>query len=323
MCTTGLPLSPHYGASKIRWLLRNSPGVSTTHQLAAGPLAAFLLHQLTQESTFAIDVTNAARMQLVDLRFPCCWDAELLAKFDVPDHVLPPIRPSRHQYGTLSMNRDAPIPLRLVCGDQFAALHAEDDRSSAPVLLNLGTGGFVLVATESMPPPVTKLLRSPGAANEYVLEGTINGAGAAIDWAARRWGLDPRKLPWDAWELGPPTDLKFVNFVGGRGSPLWQSTGRSYWIDDSDVEQDPIDVRACMLAVVDSIADLVVENLIEMRRLGMPCDHIRITGGLSNLNYLRRRIVDRCQCRVDRAARTEATAHGVINLLKQEMLIKS
>ena len=61
MRTTGLPLSAHDGASKIRWLLRNSPGVSTTWQLAASLLAAFLLHQLTQGSTFAIDVTNAAR----------------------------------------------------------------------------------------------------------------------------------------------------------------------------------------------------------------------------------------------------------------------
>lgn len=73
MRTTGLPLSAHDGASKIRRLLRNSPGVSTTRQLAAGLLAAFLLHQLTQGSTFAIDVTNAARMQLVD-RCQCRLD---------------------------------------------------------------------------------------------------------------------------------------------------------------------------------------------------------------------------------------------------------
>jgi glycerol kinase len=63
---TGLPLSPHYGASKLRWCWQNLPRVRTAWRkgrLAWGPLASFLTYRLTAEKTLAADPANASRTQ--------------------------------------------------------------------------------------------------------------------------------------------------------------------------------------------------------------------------------------------------------------------
>src|SRR5688572_23798178 len=79
---TGLVLSPHYGASKLRWCLDHLPEVraaAAQSRLAAGPLAAFLLHRLLEERPFLADASTAARTLLWS-PFERAWSAEL-AKF--------------------------------------------------------------------------------------------------------------------------------------------------------------------------------------------------------------------------------------------------
>ena len=63
---TGLYLSPHYGASKLRRALDQLPAVGAAANagvLAWGPLASFLVFRLTKERTFAADPQCAARTQ--------------------------------------------------------------------------------------------------------------------------------------------------------------------------------------------------------------------------------------------------------------------
>jgi len=67
---TGLLLSPHYGASKLQWLLENNTAVAAALQdntLVMGPLASFLLHHLTDYEHEAIDDANASRTLLWNL----------------------------------------------------------------------------------------------------------------------------------------------------------------------------------------------------------------------------------------------------------------
>jgi len=66
---TGLVLSPHYGASKLRWCLDNVPAVQRavrSNDLAAGPLASFLLSRLLEEKPVLADPANASRTLLFD-----------------------------------------------------------------------------------------------------------------------------------------------------------------------------------------------------------------------------------------------------------------
>ncbi len=68
---TGLMLSAHYGASKMRWCLDHLPAVAAARRegrLAMGPLASFLLFRLLEEKPLFADPANAARTLLWNLR---------------------------------------------------------------------------------------------------------------------------------------------------------------------------------------------------------------------------------------------------------------
>src|SRR4030095_11609205 len=82
---TGLVLSPHYGANKLRWCLETLPEVraaAASDRLAAGPLASFLASRLLPEQPVCVDPSNAARTLLFD---PATqdWVPELLDAFRV------------------------------------------------------------------------------------------------------------------------------------------------------------------------------------------------------------------------------------------------
>ena len=66
---SGLFLSPHYGASKLRWMLDNCPELERplhNKELIFGPLAAFVIANLLEGTPCIVDHVNASRTQLMD-----------------------------------------------------------------------------------------------------------------------------------------------------------------------------------------------------------------------------------------------------------------
>ena len=101
--TTGLHMSAHYGASKLRWCLDNIAAVQAAHsarRLAWGPLASMLLFRLLHEQPLTVDPANASRTLLWNLSSRD-WDDRLLALFGLPREPLPQCRPSAWRFGTL------------------------------------------------------------------------------------------------------------------------------------------------------------------------------------------------------------------------------
>lgn len=83
---TGLFLSPHYGASKLRWCIDHIPEVKealNNNTLVFGPMASFIAYHLTKEKFLLADPVNASRTQLWNLKTHS-WDNELLELFDIP-----------------------------------------------------------------------------------------------------------------------------------------------------------------------------------------------------------------------------------------------
>lgn len=140
---TGLFLSPHYGATKLRWCLDNLPTVQEAlaeQRLSYGPMASFLIYHLLQEKPHLTDPVNASRTQLLNLQ-TLDWDPALLEIFDVPLEPLPQCVPNLYDYGQLA---EAPsIPLRLVNGDQATAMYAYGELQPDTAYLNIGTGAFL------------------------------------------------------------------------------------------------------------------------------------------------------------------------------------
>ncbi len=83
---TGLPLSSHYGASKMRWCLDELPAVRLAlrdERLCIGPLASFLAQGLCAAEEACADPANASRTLLFD---PAVldWSPPLLEAFGIP-----------------------------------------------------------------------------------------------------------------------------------------------------------------------------------------------------------------------------------------------
>jgi glycerol kinase len=311
---TGLVLSPHYGASKLRWCQDHLPAVrraGAAGRLAWGPLASFLTFRLLAERPHFVDPVHASRTLLWSLRRNA-WDHELLALFGLPAAPLPAIVPNLHAFGTLAASGRT-IPLRLVIGDQPAALFSPGRLEPDTAHLNVGTGAFV---QRPCPRPLwaanllTGIVLASGRGSTYALEGTVNGAGSAIAWATARLGVAPRaaeqRMPgWLAAGITPPL---FLNGISGLGAPFWVPDLRSRFVGAGSAE-------AKLVAVVESIAFLAQANLDAMGRRLPPPRRLRITGGFSALDGLCRRMADLSGLVVERPHDPEATARGVAWLL--------
>jgi len=310
---TGLFLSPHYGASKLRWCLDHLPGVQTAlaaHYLNYGPMAGYLVHHLVQPHPHVSDPVNASRTQLLNLQ-TLDWDAGLLGLFEIPRQPLPACVPNQHHYGQLV---EAPaIPLRLVSGDQATAMYAYGKLQPDTAYLNIGTGAFISRPSGRARIYGRRLLTSliwhqPGE-TEYVLEGTVNGAGSALEWFAEEYAIPNlwRQLPHWLKEITGHEAL-FLNGIAGLGAPFWVADFPSRF-------EGTADLPARAVAVVESIAFLLQASLDEMRKLASPPEQIQITGGLAHLDGLCRRIADLSGLPVYRPLQCEATGRGTAYLL--------
>lgn len=316
---TGLVASPHYGASKLRWCIDHLPEVRRAladGRLCCGPLASFALHRMLAEKPFVVDPANASRTLLWDVQTRD-WSAEMLAACGIPAICLPRCVPSRHAFGTLAVGRRQ-VPLTVVTGDQPAALFAWGEPDAATLFVNIGTGAFVQRLYAGTVPGVPGLLRSvawqDGKGSIGVLEGTVNGAGAALEWLARQHdaseaSLFERAAGWLAAIEDPPL---FINGVGGLGAP--------YWIADCPIRFSRAGSLAeQVVAVLESIVFLLQENIEAIRSVrGARQDAVRrivVSGGVSRLDGVCQRLADLAGLPVERPHDVEATSRGLAWLL--------
>lgn len=312
---TGLPLSPHYGASKLRWCLDHVDAVVRARHggwLACGPLASYLIARLIPGGPCLVDPANASRTLLWSLGSGN-WDPELLRLFGIARDWLPDCVPTRHAYGMMAIGTHA-VPLSVVTGDQAAALYGDGRPESAQVHVNLGTGAFLQRPLERLPDAADGLLRGPVYCDatrcDYVVEGTVNGADVALDWARDELGLTDieRRLPrWLQREGEIPV---FLNGIAGLGSPWWIGHFPSRFVGAGEPWAQGV-------AVAESIVFMLWENLARMRRLQPGIDAIRISGGLAALDGLCQRLADLSGLPVLRCVEREATLRGVAFLLAQ------
>src|SRR5262249_27033567 len=157
----GLFLSPHYGASKLRWCLDHLEPVRRAQaagRLAMGPLASFLAFRLLEDRPFVADPANASRTLLWSIGSRE-FDPWLLALFGIPRGVLPGCVRTRGEIGALELE-GARLPFRVLTGDQSAALFASGAPRADTASFNVGTGAFVQRPCESVPQSPPRLLAS-------------------------------------------------------------------------------------------------------------------------------------------------------------------
>ena len=312
---TGLKLSPHYGATKLAWCLRHIPAVRRAHdasRLAAGPLASFAVAGLLEGHPCVADPVNGARTQLMDIEYGD-WSPRLCELFGIPPEILPACVPNRHDFGDLCV-AGRRIPFTVLIGDQPAALFALGEPEPDVAYMNLGTGAFVqCLSSRRVPGLLQSILWRDATRTLFALEGTVNGAGSALDALAERRGISSKRLMqslpgWLDSEAEPPL---FLNGIGGLGAPYWQSAFRSRFLGRGDTAQQAV-------AVIESVLFLLLENLERMQGAGSGLRRLRVSGGLAQLDGLCRRLADLSGLPVERPQSYEATAMGLARLLGTE-----
>jgi glycerol kinase len=307
---TGLVLSPHYGASKLRWCLEKLPRVSaaaSAGRLAMGPLSSFILFSLLEEHPFFVDPANASRTQLWD---PATrdWAPALLETFGVAREYLPQPVTSRHVFGSLKVGSRV-VPLAVCTGDQSTVPYAFGPVDENMAYVNMGTGAFIQCAIRAPRrawPLLTSVVWADSSTVTYVLEGSVNGASSALDWLSETDGIDAHRmlnaLPADAAHAD--TSLVFLNGVSGLASPFWIANFPTAFVGTGSAESR-------FHAVLESILFLVRANLDEMQRQGARLQGIVIAGGLSSSDFLCQRLADVVALPVARHDVREATARGL------------
>lgn len=318
---TGLFLSAHYGASKLRWCIDNIPEVKEAldnNTLVFGPMASFIVFNLVKEKFLLADPVNASRTQLWNMK-KHSWDPELLELFGIPLSALPHCVPSVHHYGTIEID-ELNIPLRLVTGDQSAAMYAYGKLQPDTAYVNAGTGAFLSRSSGPLALYSRRLLTSlifrdselrGDSQNHFVLEGTVNGAGSAMEWLGQQY---PDTNIFDylsQWLDDIETPPLFLNGVSGLAAPFWQPNFISKFDRDAKVNEKAV-------AIIESIIFLLKACLDEMSKLSSPPEQIQISGGLASLNGLNQRLADLSGLAVYRPTECEATARGTAYLIANQ-----
>ena len=309
---TGLFLSPHYGASKLRWALDHLPAVRAAidkQTLCWGPMASFVVFCLCAEQPFLADPQCAARTQLWNLHTRD-WDPELLALFGLPTGFLPRSVPTCHAWGTLDLPGTA-IPLTAVNGDQSAAVFAFGWPEADAAYINIGTSAFVQRALGDFPGQVprqlTGIILDDGASKVYMVEGNVNGAGSALEWVSKEFGLEQLTDNLPQWLARPEVPPLFLNGIAGLGGPFWQPEFESRFVGEAEPWLKAV-------AVVESIAFLLQANIDHMNMYVPAAQRIRISGGVSLLDGLCQRLACISGLPVHRRDDPEASARGIAYL---------
>ena len=151
---TGLVIDAYFSGTKLRWILDNVSGArekAERGELAFGTVDSWLVYRLTGGAVHVTDASNASRTMLYNLR-EGRWDADLLREFDVPESMLPRVRPSSGVVGTAAMSLlGVEVPIAGMAGDQQAALFGQGCFLPGMAKNTYGTGSFVLLHTGGQP----------------------------------------------------------------------------------------------------------------------------------------------------------------------------
>lgn len=234
---TGLTVDPLFSASKMRWLIDHiSDGQARAEsgEICLGTMDSWVLWNLTGGASYATDLTNASRTQLLDIH-ALEWSDDLLDIFGVPRAALPRVRPSSGIAGESVAIGNLPsgIPVAALIGDSHAALFGQAGFVPGSVKATYGTGSSLMSPTAS--PVMSKHGLSstvawslgPGQVT-YALEGNISFTGGAIQWLGEFLSLPggSQGVADLAASVDSSQGVYLVPAFAGLGAPYWNDSAR-------------------------------------------------------------------------------------------------
>jgi glycerol kinase len=318
---TGLLLDPYFSATKIAWLLEETPGLrrrAEQGEVCFGTIDSWLLYRLSGGRAHLTDVSNASRTLLFDIH-SLAWDDWLLEQFGIPRALLPEVRPSAGHFADSDPAvLGAAVPVTGVAGDQQAALFGQACITPGMAKNTYGTGAFLVMNIGPKPlicdGALTTLAWQLGNAPPvYAMEASIFVAGAAIQWLRDGLGLVASAA--EAEELARSVEdsggVIFVPALTGLGAPHWDSQARGLIIGITRGT-----TRAHLArAAIEAMAFQVRDGLDAMRAgAGVALRELRVDGGAARNDLLLQFQADLLATPVLRPAVTETTVLGAAAL---------
>ena len=322
---TGLLIDAYFSATKLRWLLDHVPGVraqAERGELAFGTVDSWLVWQLTGGRVHATDVSNAARTMLFDVHRNR-WDPELLALLDIPDSLLPEVRPSAALFGEVQAELlGHAVPIAGIAGDQQAALFGQACFTPGLAKNTYGTGCFMLMHTggkalHSRNGLITTSAAQTDANPEYALEGGVFVGGAVVQWL--RDGLRAIESSGEVQALAQSVPdaggVMVVPAFTGLGAPYWQPDARGTITGLSRGSTLAHIARASLESIAYQSAALLEAMSRDAVAAGAPpLAELRVDGGAAVNDMLMQFQADLLGIPVLRPAVTETTALGAAYL---------
>lgn len=318
---TGLIPDAYFSASKVAWILNNVPGAREKAQagdLIFGTVDTWLIWNLTKGKVHVTDYTNASRTMLYDI-YNLCWDKEILDYFQIPESMLPEVKPSSHIYGyTDSSVLGGEIPIAGAAGDQQCALFGQCCFDEGDVKNTYGTGCFMLMNTgrkaiRSQNGLLTTIGASVGDQVEYALEGSVFVAGAAVQWLRDgvRMVRSAAQTEEYATKVEDTAGVYVVPAFAGMGAPYWNQHARGTIVGLTRGCDKEHFIRATLESIAYQTSDVL--NAMEQDS-GLNLTSLKVDGGASANNFLMQFQSDILNCDVIRPQCIETTALGAAYL---------
>lgn len=318
---TGLVPDAYFSATKIAWILDNVEGArekAEKGELLFGTVDTWLIWNLTKGKVHVTDYTNASRTMLYDIH-ALKWDEELLEYFNIPDCMLPTVRPSSYIYGyTDPLVLGGQIPIAGAAGDQQSALFGQCCFEEGDVKNTYGTGCFLLMNTGEKPIRsrnglVTTIAATPEGEINYALEGSVFVAGASIQWLrdGMRMFKEAKQSEEYAVDVTDTTGVYVVPAFAGLGAPYWNQYARGSVFGITRGCQKEHFIRATLESIAYQTYD-VIKAMEE--DAGVKLTNLKVDGGASANNFLMQFQSDILDATVDRPSCIETTALGAAYL---------
>jgi len=315
---TGLVLDAYFSGTKIKWILDHVDGArerARGGELLFGTVDTWLIWNLTRGRVHATDCSNASRTMLFNIH-DLCWDQDLLKALDIPEAMLPEVRPSSGLFGRTDPGTfgGAGIPIAGDAGDQQAALFGQACFTEGMAKNTYGTGCFLLMNTGPRPVPsarglLTTIAWGVDGRVDYALEGSIFVAGAAVQWLRDEMKLIESAAQSETLALSVP-DTQGVYVVPafvGLGAPHWDMRARGAIVGLTRGSGRAHVVRATLESIAYQVCDVIQamedDSGIRLRAL-------KVDGGAVANQFLMQFQADLLDVPVSRPAAAETTALG-------------
>lgn len=318
---TGLVPDAYFSATKIAWILSNVAGArkkAEEGRLLFGTVDTWLIWKLTGGAVHVTDYTNASRTMLFDIHNRC-WDKELLEKFNIPEVMLPKVKPSSCIYGYTDPSVLAGnVAIAGAAGDQQAALFGQCCFEPGEVRNTYGTGCFLLMNTGDKPVEskhglITTIAAGSDDQLHYALEGSVFTGGAIVQWLRDEMRLIRSSSQSEDYArmVNDTNGVYIVPAFSGMGAPYWNPYARGCVVGLSRGANKEHFIRASL----ESIAYQTYDVLKAMESdTGHIVKELKVDGGASANDFLMEFQADILGAKIRRPKCIETTALGAAYL---------